>query len=59
MAGTDASLSDGISLTRSSNNISDLFVGYDVNLLASTTVSGVDTPANLTASVDTMEQQQT
>ena len=55
VAGTDASFTvDGISLTRSSNNISDLFVGYDINLLASTTVSGVDTPANLTASVDTI-----
>ena len=54
VAGTDASFTvDGISLTRSSNNISDLFTGYDINLLASTTVSGVDTPANLTASVDT------
>ena len=54
VAATDASFSvDGISLTRSSNNISDLFDGYDINLLASTTVSGVDTPANLTASVDT------
>ncbi len=54
VAGTDASLVvDGISLTRSSNNISDLFNGYNINLLASTTVSGVDTPANLTASVDT------
>ena len=54
VAATDASFSvDGISLTRSSNNISDLFNGYDINLLASTTVSGVDTPANLTASVDT------
>ncbi|MAJ34607.1 MAG: hypothetical protein CMN45_01805 [SAR116 cluster bacterium] len=53
VAGTDASFTvDGISLTRSSNNISDLFNGYDVNLIASTTVSGVDTPANLTASVD-------
>ena len=54
VAATDASFTvDGISLTRSSNNISDLFDGYDINLLASTTVSGVDTPANLTASVDT------
>ena len=53
VAGTDASFTvDGISLTRSSNNISDLFNGYDVKLIASTTVSGVDTPANLTASVD-------
>ena len=40
-------------LTRSSNNITDLFTGYNVNLLASTTVNGTDTPANLTASVDT------
>ena len=55
VAATDASFTvDGISLTRSSNNISDLFTGYDINLLASTTVSGVDTPANLTASVDTI-----
>ena len=54
VAGTDASFTvDGISLTRSSNNISDLFTGYDVNLLASTTSNGVDTPANLTGSVDT------
>ena len=54
VAATDASFTvDGISLTRSSNNISDLFDGYDINLLASTSVSGVDTPANLTASVDT------
>ncbi len=54
VAGTDASFTvDGISLTRSSNNISDLFTGYDVNLLASTSSNGVDTPANLTGSVDT------
>ena len=54
LAGTDASFSvDGISLTRSSNSISDLFTGYNVNLLASTTVNGTDTPANLTGSVDT------
>ena len=54
LAGTDASFTvDGISLTRSSNNITDLFTGYNVNLLASTTVNGTDTPANLTASVDT------
>tara|TARA_B100000242_G_scaffold294099_1_gene274755 strand:+ start:1837 stop:4152 length:2316 start_codon:yes stop_codon:yes gene_type:complete len=54
LAGTDASFTvDGISLTRSSNIISDLFTGYEVNLLASTTVNGTDTPANLTSSVDT------
>lgn len=54
LAGTDAAFTvDGISLTRSSNNITDLFTGYNVNLLASTTVSGVDTPASLTGSVDT------
>ena len=53
LAGTDASFSvDGISLTRSSNSISDLFTGYDINLLASTTINGTDTPANLTSSVD-------
>ncbi len=54
LAGTDAAFNvDGISLTRSSNNITDLFTGYNVNLLASTTVNSVDTPANLTGSVDT------
>ena len=54
LAGTDAAFTvDGISLTRSSNNITDLFTGYNVNLLASTTVNSVDTPANLTGSVDT------
>ena len=53
LAGTDAAFTvDGISLTRSSNTISDLFTGYTVNLLASTTVNGSDTPANLTGSVD-------
>ena len=39
-------------LTRSSNVISDLFTGYTVNLNASTTVNGTDTPANLTGTVD-------
>ena len=35
VAGTDASLTvDGISLTRSSNTITDLFTGYNINLLA-------------------------
>ena len=54
LAGTDASFTvDGISLTRSSNIITDLFNGYNVNLIASTTVNGTDTPANLTGSVDT------
>ena len=54
LAGTDASFTvDGISLTRSSNNITDLFTGYNVNLLASTSVNGTDTPANLTGSVNT------
>ena len=54
LAGTDAAFTvDGISLTRSSNNITDLFTGYNVNLLASTTINSVDTPANLTGSVDT------
>ncbi|MDC0458084.1 flagellar filament capping protein FliD, partial [Alphaproteobacteria bacterium] len=54
LAGTDAAFTvDGISLTRSSNTISDLFTGYNVSLLASTTLNSVDTPANLTGSVDT------
>ena len=54
LAGTDASFTvDGISLTRSSNTISDLFTGYEVNLNSSTTVNGTDTPANLSGSVDT------
>ena len=53
LAGTDASFTvDGISLTRSSNTITDLFTGYTVDLLASTTVNGTDTPANLNGSVD-------
>ena len=54
VAGTDASFTvDGITLTRSSNTITDLFTGYNVNFLASTTINGTDTPANLTGSVDT------
>ena len=54
LAAADASFTvDGISLTRPSNNITDLFSGYNVNLLASTTVNGTDTPANLTGTVDT------
>ena len=54
LAAADASFTvDGISLTRSSNNILDLFTGYNVNLLSATTVNGTDTPANLTGTVDT------
>ena len=54
LAGADASFTvDGISLTRSSNSITDLFSGYNINLNASTTVNGTDTPLNLIGSVDT------
>ena len=54
LAAADAAFTvDGISLTRSSNNILDLFTGYNVNLLSATTVNGTDTPANLTGTVDT------
>jgi len=54
VAGTDAALTvDGISLTRPSNTITDLFAGYNVNLLASTFVGSTDTPATLSSSVDT------
>ncbi len=53
LAASDASFSvDGISLTRSSNEISDLFAGYKVNLNSSTTVNGVNTPAVLSGTVD-------
>ena len=56
LAGSDASLTvDGISLTRSSNTISDLFSGYNINLNASTIVNGTDTPASLISTVDTSE----
>ena len=49
IAGADASLVvDGMTLTRSSNLITDLFEGYTVNLVSTTSSS-----ANLTASVDT------
>ena len=49
IAGTDASLNvDGISLTRTTNNITDLFEGYQVNL-----ISTVSSAAKLTSSVDT------
>ena len=53
VAGTDASFTvDGISLTRSSNEIDDLFTGYNVNLHSSTTINGTNTPAELTGTVD-------
>jgi len=56
LAGSDASFSvDGISLTRSTNEITDLFSGYSVNLHASTTVNNVNTPAVLSGSVDTSD----
>ncbi len=56
LAGSDASLTvDGISLTRSSNTISDLFSGYNINLNAATIVNGTDTPASLISTVDTSE----
>ncbi len=53
VAGTDASLSvDGISITRSTNNITDLFEGYQVNLSNVTNSTGSDIPVNLTSAVD-------
>ena len=53
LAGTDATFSvDGIALTRTTNEINDLFTGYTVNLHSSTTVNGVDTPAILSGTVD-------
>ena len=49
IAGVDATIVvDGMTLTRSSNEITDLFEGYTVNLVSTTS-----TTANLTASVDT------
>ena len=49
IAGIDATIVvDGMTLTRSSNEITDLFDGYTVNLASTTS-----TTANLTASVDT------
>ena len=49
IAGADASLVvDGMTLTRSSNIITDLFEGYTVNLVSTTSST-----ANLTSSVDT------
>jgi len=48
VAGTDAAFTvDGISLTRSTNQITDLFDGYQVNLISTTS-----TAANVTSSVD-------
>ena len=53
VAGADATLTvDGISLTRSTNNISDLFNGYQVEIASVTNSSGTDIPINLTSSVD-------
>ena len=49
IAGVDASITvDGMTLTRSSNEINDLFDGYTVNLISTTS-----TTANITSSVDT------
>ena len=54
VAGTDAQITvDGISLTRPSNNISDLFAGYNINLHSSTIVGSTDTPAILSGIVNT------
>ena len=54
LAGADAAFTvDGISLTRSSNEITDLFTGYTVNLNSSTILNGTDTPGNLVGLVDT------
>ena len=51
IAGIDATIVvDGMTLTRSSNEISDLFDGYKVNLLSTTS-----TTANITASVDSAQ----
>ena len=53
VAGADATLTvDGISLTRSTNNISDLFNGYQIEIASVTNSSGTDIPINLTSSVD-------
>ncbi len=49
IAGVDASINvDGMALTRTTNNITDLFEGYQVNLLAT-----VSSAAKLTSTVDT------
>ena len=53
VAGTDAGLTvDGIALTRSTNIITDLFDGYQVNISTVTNSSGSDIPVNLTSAVD-------
>ena len=58
VAGTDAALTvDGISLTRSTNKISDLFSGYEVNLSTITNASGTDIPISLTSSVNEIEAE--
>ena len=50
IAGIDATIVvDGMTLTRSSNEITDLFEGYTVNLVSTTS-----TTANITSSVDTV-----
>ncbi len=49
IAGADASINvDGMALTRTTNNITDLFEGYQVNLL-----NTVSSAAKLTSTVDT------
>lgn len=48
IAGTDATIVvDGMTLTRSSNVITDLFEGYDINLVSTTS-----TAANITSAID-------
>lgn len=57
VAGTDASISvDGISLTRSTNNINDLFDGYEINLI-STTSSAANISSNVDVSLATTNIQ--
>ena len=57
VAGTDASISvDGITLTRSTNNINDLFDGYEINLI-STTASVANISSNVDVSVATTNIQ--
>ena len=53
VAGTDASLTvDGIALTRSTNIVSDLFDGYQVNIVSVTNSTGSDIPISVKSSVD-------
>ena len=53
VAGTDAALTvDGISLTRSTNVITDLFDGYQVNIASVTDATGTDIPISIKSSVD-------